>query len=432
MTYNRLISLSIRYFHLHFKRYIFLLVALSFGFGVITVLTSLKAGMEENVYRSAQSHYAGDIIVQGENKGSKAKFRIIDPEAIVSLIEQSDVKIKEIVTRTILGDGTIYFNGASIRQKYVLGVDWENEKSSFETLNYSSLQDEPFASGGILISSPVAKQLNAQLGDKITLQVKTRTGQVNTGSFIIQAIVKDNSIFGSYKCYLSRKDLNQLIRYKEKECSAIGIYLANGESIAHATPLIHSALKSSVDTAALFADRDELAKVRQEKWKGIRFFVLTLPVYLSEIADLLMAIELVSYFLYFLMLLIILVSVMVTYRLLLHEREKEIGTMRAIAFSGSEIIFMLMCEAFILFLLSLLTGFILAKLIVGGVSFLSFSWIPSFDIFMKDGKLSAVYTLRTTMINSAVVLAILLPAVTIPVYNTSRQPLASILTGGNK
>jgi len=432
MSNYRLISLSFRYFRLHFKRYIFLLVAFSFGFGVITVLTSLKAGMEENVYRSAQTHYAGDIIVQGENRDSYANYNITDPDTIVSLIRQTDVKIQEIVIRTVLGEGTIHYNGAFLSLKYVLGVDWENEKRHFKNLNYSSIQDEPFSSGGILISTPVAKQLNAQLGDKITLEVKTRTGQINTGSFIIQGVVDDNSIFGYYKCYLSKSDLNKLIRYEETECSTLGVYLASGESIENAAALIHSSLKASVDTAALMANRDELTLERGKAWKGIRFFVLTLPVYLSEVADLLMAIELISYFLYFMMLLIILVSVMVTYRLLLHEREKELATMRAIAFSRSHIVFMLMIEAFILFFLSLITGFLLAKLIISAGSTLSFSWLPSFDIFMKDGQLSAVYTLRTTMINCAVVLAILLPAVAIPVYNTSRKPLASILTGGNQ
>ena len=432
MKFFRLFTLSARYFRLHFRQYLFLLVALSFGYGVITTLTSLRAGMEENVYFSAQSHYAGDIVVLGDDRRVQTRYRIDEADKIAALIDKSDIRIEKMVRRTNVGSGTLYFNGAALKQKYVLGVDFENEREYFDSLEFRGQPENLSESGGMLISQPVADQLNVRIGDRITLEVKTRKGQVNTGSFVVRGIVVDHSIFGYYKCYLSRQELNTLLQYEEEACSTIGVYLSEGESTEMAVTAIHASLRDSVNTADLPVDRDDLELKRKETWKGVRYFIITLPVYLSEVADILTAIELISYFLYILMLLIIVMSVMVTYRLILHEREKELGTMQAIVFSRGEIALMLMLETFILFLISLAVGYILARIAVWVISFISFSWIPSFEIFMKNGKLTGIFRVRTTLINCGVVLAVLLPAVIIPVYNTSRQPLAVVLTGGNK
>ena len=430
MRIIRLSILSYRYFKLHYKKYLFLLIALSFGFGVITTLTSIRAGMEENLYVTSQSHYAGDIVILGD--GKKYIKRIKDPFAIDDLINAADINAESVIHRTQLGRSTLYFNGIAVKQKYVIGVDWDDEASYFNNLEYQDVGESLFQPGSIIISSPVAEQLNVKLGDQILLEVSTTKKQVNTGSFVVSGIVQDRSLFGYFKCYLDRKELNRLILFKEDECSNIGIYLSDSVSTDAAVNSIHNVFTQSIKTAPLISDRNELEKERSKSWKGTKFFILPLSVYLSEVSDLLLAIELISYFLYVMMLLIIIVSVLVTLRLLLHQREKEIGTMRAIAFMQSEIVLMLLLETLILFLLSVIIGFALARLAIWGASFMSFESIPSFEIFMKNGKLTAVYSLRTFLINCGIVLISLLPAVIWPVYNASRQPLAVVLSGGNK
>ena len=430
MRIIRLAILSYRYFILHFRKYLFLLIALSFGFGVITTLTAIRAGMEENLYFTSQSHYSGDLVILGD--GKKYIKRIKAPSKIDELLKSADIDIESIIHRTQLGRSTLYFNGVAVRQKYVIGVDWRDEASYFSNLEYQNIGSDPFQPGSIIISSPVAEQLNVKLGDQVILEVSTTKKQVNTGSFIVSGIVQDRSIFGYFKCYLDRKELNRLILFKEEECSNIGVYLAESVSSESAVAKIHSIFSPSIQTAPIISNRIELDKERDKKWKGTKYFILPLSVYLSEVSDLLLAIELISYFLYVMMLLIIIVSVLVTLRLLLHQREKEIGTMRAIAFMQSEIVLMLLLETVILFVLSVIIGFILARLVIWSASFFSFEAIPSFEIFMRNGKLTAVYSLRTFLVNCGIVLVSLLPAVIWPVYNASRQPLAVVLSGGNK
>jgi hypothetical protein len=79
--------------------------------------------------------------------------------------------------------------------------------------------------------------------------------------------------------------------------------------------------------------------------------------------------------------------------------------------------------------LYLTAGFILAILINWGLGFVSFSWFPSFDIFLKNGKLTALYLRKTVLINMSAVFGILLLAVWFPACRLSRSPLPRMLNG---
>ncbi len=421
-----------RYFRLHFGRYLFLLGALSFGFGVITVLSSQRDGMAKNLKLTAQSHYAGDMVIQGGVRTNPSMHYIPDPQRICRLLFQLKGRITHVKARTILGSGTLFYNGNSSPLKYVIGVDWQEEEDYFKNLSYEALGSFPFDDEGILVSLPMALKLGARLGDRLVLQVRTKTGQINTGRFFIRGIIRDESIFGYYKCYLSRKTLNNLILYGEQECSHLGLTLDKGSSIPELASSLHKLLSSRYDMAALVAGRDELALEQAKDWTGIRYFIITLPVYLSEVSELLQAIEILSYFLYILMILIIVVSVLITYRLVLYEREKEIATMQVLVFSRGEVVLMLLLESMILYAFSVFLGFLSGLGMNQIIGMFSFSWFPGFEIFMKDGRLVPLYSLRSFFINCGINLAALLPSVIWPVYNASGRSLAPVLSGGSK
>ena len=430
MRFFHLATLALRYFILHFRQYLFLLVALSFGFGVISTLTSVRTGMEDNLYRVSQSHYAGDIIMVGES-GKRYKI-IYNTDEILSLIDDSSLEYDRLALRTQLNRGTLHYNGTALDQKYIFGVDWESEKETFDNQKYISIGDNLYQPGSIMISAPVADQLQANVGDLVTLEVKTLSRQVNTASFVVSALVDDSSLFGYFKCFVGRGELNELVQFPSNAVSNIGVYLKNGQDQSAALKNFHDLLSRSMDVAPIFNDRTGFDNERREKWDGTRLFMVPLSVYLSEVDLLLKAISSVSYCLYGLMILIIAVSVAVTFRLVLHEREREIGTMRAIAFHQSEVVTQLLLETLILFILSLGIGLIISRFVVTLASFVDYSFIPSFEIFLDDGKLTATYTFSSFLVNTGVVFLAVLPAVLGPVIMATRRPLAGLLSGGSK
>jgi putative ABC transport system permease protein len=140
--------------------------------------------------------------------------------------------------------------------------------------------------------------------------------------------------------------------------------------------------------------------------------------------------NIVTYFLYAMMLIIMMVSALVTYRLILHERRRDLGTMRAVGFYGADIRFVLLLETFGLVLASLAAGVFLLLFFQWLVTFIPFTWFPSFEIFLEDGKLGTLYVPRTVAVNVLAVLVSLFLAAAAPVYRSSREPLPNMLNGG--
>jgi ABC-type lipoprotein release transport system permease subunit len=427
-----LFRLGIKYLYRYRRRYGFLLAALVFGFAVVTFITSAKDGMSDNVYYSAQSHYAGDIVAVGYDAGSVPVSHLGQGEisAILQAALAAGLNPRYTVKRTLFGEkGLVYFNGTAMRLKYVIGSDWEGESHLFNKMTFDGPAEIPSGDDGIILSSPVAAKLGARLGDSLILETETVWGQKNTGVFIVRGIARDSSLFGYYKVYVSRKTLNHLTGFGEEDCSSIGFFLDDPETAEQKRKSFQKILADHIQTGPLVHDRDELERETKQPWEGIKVFLYTLPVYLSEVSDLLSAMNIITYFLYGMMLLIILVSAVVSYRLILHERTKEMGIMRAIGFYGGDLRLVLWTEVCALGCIALLAGFALAWILGQALAFVPFSWLPSFEIFMRDGKLRALYLPKTVMINIVSVFLVLFAAVLVPAFRSSQKSLTGLLSG---
>ena len=429
-----LLKLAVKYLNRYKRRYGFLFIALVFGFAIVTFITSTKDGMYSNVYYSAQSHYAGDIVALGMDSlhGSLNHFLQDEISIVLNSAKDAFINADYTVLRTIVGEtntGVVYFNGNTAMQKYIIGCDWENEEHLFSRMNFISPREQNPGDDGIILSAPVAKQLGAKTGDSVILEIDTRWRQKNTGVFIVRGIVKDTSIFGYFKVYVSRLSLNRLLLFDDNDCSVIGFFLDNPASAEKDRKKFQSVLEERLLCGPLVNNREEFSKVVWDSWSGLKVFLLTMPVYLSEISDLLDAMNLLIYFLYIMMLLIIFVSAAVTYRLILHERAREMGIMRAIGFYGGDLRLVLWTEIIALGIISLCAGFLLAAVLSGLASFVSFSWFPSFEIFQKNGKLSVLYLPKTVLINVVLVFIVLICAAFFPSIKASKRNLPALLSG---
>ena len=429
--------LALKYLLRYRRRYLFLFFALSFGFGIVTFITSVRDGMDFNLHGSAQSHYAGDIVATGYEKGLSHHLGTGEIAGILEAVKAAGLRPARQVLRTHWGNkGTLYYNGVSLNLKYIIGVDWDTEEAYFQGLKYREKREVLDGRDMILISHPIADFLGARLGDRVLLEVLTRHGEKNTAHFIVGGIVEDSGIFGFFKAYTSRETLNRLILYGEDEGSSVGLFFHDpgdsGDSgnMEKKRRLLWNELSKSFQTAPLVKTREEFSREEGMDWEGIKIFLITLPVYLSEIADILGALRLITYFLYGMMLLIILVSAAVTYNLILHERVRELGVMGVIGFQGADLGIVLFLETLGLALFSILAGFVFSLVLSRSLSLVSFQWFPGFEIFLKDGRLDSLYLPQTLGINTGSVLAVLLAALLPAAFRLSRYPLPFMLNGG--
>jgi putative ABC transport system permease protein len=257
-------------------------------------------------------------------------------------------------------------------------------------------------------------------------------GQISTATFTLAATVDDSSIFGFHKAYIELEQLNALLGFESGECSSLGVYLQNKADVDVANEKLQSIISSKMDTAPLMRTRKDHAAVRTDHWSGIGVYVFTIPVYLSEVAQLIDALDLLIVFIYVMMLLIILVSAGVTYRLILHERTREIGTMRAIGFQERTVRNILVVETLLLGTVSIIAGLLLSLIFTGLAGVVSFDWFPSFEIFLKNGKLGSRFAAQDVVFNICAIYIVIFIAAFFPAYGVSKSAIPEMLAGASK
>ncbi|MBF9014409.1 MULTISPECIES: FtsX-like permease family protein [unclassified Oceanispirochaeta] len=429
MAAHHTLTLSISYFKKHLNRYIFLLISLSIGFAVITIMSSLSMGMTDTLHNSARGHYGGDLFIISYDKDHGNKMHMSEPELVKDLLENTGLEYDLLQKRiNYYREGILYFNGEGVGQKNVYGVEWEDEDFSALDIVEGST-DDLILDQSIMISETVASELGCKIGDSIILQGNTLSGQKNTVSLVLRAVFRDTSIFGYYKSYVPLKELASLLRFSEGDISSYGIYKQEGSFSSEDIKRVHTALSDNLDTAPLLENKEDLTRqLDRTQWTGERYFIIPLSLYISQVDDLLTAIDLVSYFLYIMVALIILVSVAVSYQMVIRERLSEIGTLRAIGMNRTTIMTILVLEALWLFGLSLLMGALLSIPGFGILSLIDYSALPGFELFLQKGRLVPLFTIKSVVLNILLLGLILIPAAVIPSYRASRYPLIEALT----
>jgi putative ABC transport system permease protein len=436
MNRGNALRLSLKYLWLYKRRYIFLFIALAFGFGVITLISAEKDGIYKAVYLSAQGHYSGDLTVLGRDASLSINGHM--NSKTMALVKKaaslSHLNPERTVMRTVVSgspDTTVYYSGSAVPLLHLMGVDWAAEKEYFDSMAYTEKK------GGntddtVILSKPAADAVGVHAGDRVLLEVRTCHGQVNTGYFTVASIMRDLSIFGYYKAFISRKALNKLILFPENECSVIGYYFKSDREAQKKCTALYNELKK------LKANLAPLPKTRRDYenslggGRGDRLVLITIPVYLTEVSDFLDSLDILSVFLRLMMLLIIFVSTLVTCNLIIRERGKDIGTMRSIGFYESDVRFILFSEVTAAGTLAVIAGFLLSLLGAFIISRLSFTGISGFDMFLKGGRMTPLYEWKTFFSNILGAYCALFLA-SIPLcWQTSRVGLPKLLAGGVK
>lgn len=418
--------ISLKQVRLYLRSYLFLISVISLGFGVINILTSYSTSMAGAVYNSSRSHYGGDLFVLGSDKQSNGMLVIDDRVAIEEIVQASAIPYDKIYKRTnLLNTGIIYFNGTGVRQKNIYGVDFSSETDTFSSMDYDK-GGVPLDDTGILISNVTAEKLGADIGDLVTVKVFTRSGQVNTGALIVSGIVNDPSILGSYRSFIKRSSLNKLLNVSEDSYSSLGL-IFNSDEKGYERELYSSLSKLNISNE-LFKKTD-LTWEMDKHWEGVRHFVIPLSLYISQVSDLLLAMDLVTYLLYLIIGIIVIISVFVTQNVILRSRSCEIASIRAIGFTKVDVFNLIIGESIIVLVGSLILGSIISQITFLIVSNINFRFIPGFEFFLKNGRLLPGIDPYKILFNIAIVALSVLPSTVISIKKILNKPIIDGLIG---
>ena len=367
------------------KRSILLGGAIAFGVLIITLVQSFTGGLVDTANVRITELLGGHIYVSGQEvSGSGRQIPVIREQApleeAVALVED---EIASIHYRSTARGELIFVS--RVTPVTVAGVDWANETSLRDSVelvsgDIASVSDPR----SILLPEPAAADLGVAVGETVLVRLTSITGQQSVGEFVVGGLLRDAGILGMESVYADKAYLNSLIGMTQDQYQQVVIAVTNTAVIEQLSATMEAHLASlgktevEVESAAGIGPAEGggppmmggmgfgVNVAEADRWEGTRFAVTTINDVLEPVLTIVNVLNQVSLGLFAILLVITMVGLLNTFRMILIERTREIGTMRAVGMQRGQIRNLFLLEALVLALGGAVAGIVLA-LIAGTV-----------------------------------------------------------------
>ena len=404
-----ILQLAWRNFFRQRQRYRVLGAALVLGAVVFSVLFGVTASLTQTVREKAARYFSGDLDVLSYYNPDNHIIK--NEKAIEKAYKESGIDIKYYHKRSLYyaADAQLFFNGSSLIQRRVIGLDFKVEQADFDRMDF--VQGTPLPSKNrmdIWISDDTAHRLHVRVGDSVLLMVKTVHGFSNTINLLVRGIFADTSFFG-FACYMDYQTLNEALGRPKDAVTELGVTLGPNSSQDESARRLVSVLSRYVPVLPLFPTKDAMdAYAGKANLTKSTYGVLTLTSRLKQINDLTGGIRIVNLLLSLVFILVVTIGVFNTYQMIIFERTREIGTMRAMGMSRTALVLVFLAESAILGLFSALLGMVLGAGALWGLGSFHFPGNAVVDMFLVNGSLAWAWPWQNVL---AVVAGMLLTGV---------------------
>jgi len=377
--------------------------AIAFGVLVIVLVNSLTSGIINNTQNNFTSLLGGHVYISGQEvlDSGRVVNRIDDTEILDKVLPAVEEQITGVFKRSS-AMGEIIFGSKSTRLSFS-GIHWDSERDLLETLvvNEGSLEQISNPSA-IILPDSVAEKLGVLVGETVLFRFDTVTGQKNVAEFTIGAIIKDTGSFGISSSYGDIHYFNPLLGLDDDEYQNLNLQLDDIQSME----LVASYLEEKIGELAPLDMEEETedesdehngpsrmmsfdsTQTSDEEWEGTRFSIMTLNDYMDVVIQLVAILNGIATGLFIVLLTITMVGLINTFRMILIERTKEIGTMRAVGMLKKDVKSIFLLEALFLSLKGALFGIGMAIVVSIGIVFIPFSDDSPLLFFLEKGHLS--------------------------------------------
>lgn len=358
----------------------FVCVSLILGAVIVT------DGMLSSVKQKARQYYGGDVQFLG---GTRATFWLKEKEDFEALFESIVGDEAAVFTRFDYNARLceIFYEGESMRQRQIKGVDFAKEKPLFDTFTFVEGNANELPNHlGIIISEPIAQKLGVHAGDMVTLQLITYQGHINTFSFIVTGIFQDSSLFGLYTSYIDQKMMWEATGYPDCYVNRLSLYYKNHKVTKAQLRALQAALSEHFAMYPLTDDKYELIDAADASPTPL-YGLIELNANIKDLKAVIDAIQIVRTALILVLLAIVSVGISSTYRVIVMRRTTDIGIYRSLGMKPSGVRKLFLLEISWLLLVGYIAGILLTVLGAFVLSRFTFSFIPAFDIFLQNGHL---------------------------------------------
>jgi putative ABC transport system permease protein len=376
------------------KRSFLLGGAIAFGILIITLVNSFTAGFVENVQENFSHFFAGHVFLTGYEKSPSGRLITVirEDDVLIEAIESLENLPLQYLSRRSSLEGTLIFEGESIHQE-VVGVNWQEEGFLSERLilREGSMEQVLVDPRALVLNEKMAARLNVEIGDTLLVQLQTVTGQQNVGELILAATSVDTGFFSAVSAYAHRSHVNRLLNISEDEYISLGLFLKDMLLMEREAQALSGALEEKLSLVPRFSGprgfQEQRNQLLEEQWEGTRYQLFTIGDFLKPLNQIASTLNTVGLVVVLILFVIIMVGVTNTFRMIIYERTREIGTMRSLGLQRGGVRGLFLLEALLLSLGGALVGLIAAFLVALILSLINFGMDNQFFIILKNGHL---------------------------------------------
>ena len=400
------------------KRSFLLAGAIGFGMLAITLMNSLTGGAVVNIRDNFSHALGGHVFITGQEWTDAGQMIMkIRPDVNLDRLLEENASQIEAFTRRSQAMPSLIF-GSQQTMHLLYGVDFVEEDKLVDSLVVleGSLAELGVRDDLIVLPQPVGERLGVEVGETILIKVETLTGQQNVGEVKVAAFIKDQEELGLSAAYTSRSYLNTLLGMGPHEYQILNMFVTDLAFVDSFARSFREGLRTPEEEADE-ADSDLEVTVtvagvpvdpvpRQEEvtpWQGTRYRVMNINQIMEAVELIVGVLNQVGLVIFLILLVVTMVGITNTFRMMMIERTKEIGTMRAFGMHQKQVKGVFLWEAVFLGLLGCLAGLVLAGLIALVVGSISFNTDPSLQFFLNNGRITFSLPLGSVMLNIALV-----------------------------
>jgi putative ABC transport system permease protein len=439
------------------RRSILLGGALAFGIAILMIVNGLVGGIIKSIELNFSDLAVGHIFFTDAEKDAKGKITLSvkDDAFLLETIKKLGIEPTYVAKRS-LAYGQVVANGESI-QREISGVDWKSETQLGRSLKLvAGSVDGMDGSSGIVISTGMAEKLELapkkdpdsavkalwnklsrserssrksdwdkareaalakMVGETILVELKTVNGQQNLGEFQVKAVYEAQY---DLDAYVDRDVLDALMDQPKGTYNQFGMFIKDFSKVDRETARIHAALKERyemlpMDKVTGNGFEKILSDLRKQKYVGHKYVLTNLNNELSSIKGVFSIVQAAAFGFFVLLLLVIMVGITNTFRIVVWERTREIGTMRALGMQRGEVRSVFLYEALFLSLGGCLAGIALSSVVLAILGAIKWNFTSELSFFTNKGHLMvvidpAVIAGTLALVSVLTLLAALLPA----------------------
>jgi putative ABC transport system permease protein len=414
-------------------RTVLLSAAIAFSLLIVMLISAIANSFLSNLTENVSNLVAGHVFVQGLERTASGKTLTVvkDDELIIEAARRAGFAYRYATKRSDM-EATLVYEGKTALQS-ISGVDFANERFLPERVSLvEGSFDGMSAPNALVISKPIADKLGAKIGSVVDAKFKTVEGFNSKARFRIVGIMHDSGIFFSANAFANLAFVNEALRLEPDGYQVLGFYLDSLDAMDAASAALSAEMEKELQIFARGATTENpiMALVMQgerQSWEGVKYRIFTLNDLLAQAKQIVDYLDAASVIVLIVLFGIVMVGISNTFRIIMFERVREIGTMRATGMQRKQVRSLFLLEALMLAGLGILLGLAISFAAMGILSSLDFGLDNPLSLFMKNGRISFLPQAESALLYALIIGTLTATAVLMPAIKASKLSPAQAL-----